>query len=181
MKKIFGITGSLGCGKSTVARYIVEEHEGSAHRVSDILRDTLDRFYLNHSLENMQKLSTAIRKAFGENVLTRVFNENVKNDEHEMVAIDGVRRLEDFEYLRKYPDFKLIFIETDMNICYERIVRRRENPDDAKKTFEEFKKENEHESELQIKDLKNYADFMVNNNKEFKDLYRQIDDLLKSN
>lgn len=181
MKKIFGITGPIGCGKSTVARYIAEEHEGSSHRVSDILRDTLDRFYLDHSLENMQKLSTAVRKAFGEDVLTRVFDENVKNDKHEIIVIDGVRRLEDFEYLRKYPDFKLIFIEADINTCYERIVHRRENPDDAKKTFEKFKIETEHESELQIKDLKNYADFTIDNNGEFRDLYRQIEDLLKSN
>lgn len=180
MKKIIGIAGPIGCGKSTVARYIVEEHKGSSHRVSDILRNTLDRYYLDHSLENMQKLSTAIRKAFGEDVLTKVFNEDVKNDEHEIIVIDGVRRLEDFEYLRKYPNFKLFFIEADMDICYERIVHRRENPDDGKKTFKEFKKENEHESEQQIKDLKNYANFTIDNNGDFKNLYKQVGDLLKS-
>ena len=48
-------------------------------------------------------------------------------------------------------------------------------------TFEEFQKEHELETELQIRDLKNYANYVVDNNGTYTDLYEQIDKIIKEN
>jgi hypothetical protein len=53
-----------------------------------------------------------------------------------------------------------------------------ENTDDATKTFEEFKNDHEREAERQIKDLKNKADFIINNDNDLEDLYLQIDEII---
>jgi dephospho-CoA kinase len=178
-KLILGLAGEIASGKGTISQYIENEYKGSSHRFSNMLRDILDRLYLPQSREDMQKLSTIMRENFGEDIMAKVMMEDVKKDEHEVIVVDGVRRLEDIKYLRELPGFNLVYIETDMERCYDRIIKRNENTDDHSKTFEEFQKEREQESESQIKDLRNYANFVVNNDGEFRDLYKQIDEMLK--
>lgn len=181
-KLILGITGEMGSGKGTIAKHVVAEHKGSAHRFSTILRDILDRIYIEQSRDNMQNLSTMLRKAFGEDLLAKGMFHDAENDkQHDIVVIDGVRRMADIAYLKELPNFKLIYVDVDIRLRYERIVKRGENPNDADKSFEEFKKQQEDESESQIRDLKNYANKVVDNNGTFPELYKQIDDIIKEN
>ena len=97
------------------------------------------------------------------------------------MIVDGVRRMADITFLKELPHFKLIYAEADLQNRYERIVKRAENTDDTTKTFEDFKKDHELETELQIRDLKNYADYVVNNDGVYADLYKQIDDIIAEN
>jgi dephospho-CoA kinase len=180
-KIILGITGEMGGGKGTVAKHIEQEHNGGVHRFSAILRDILDRIYLEQSRDNLQKLSTLLRKNFGEDLLSKSVYKDAQKDEHEIVVVDGVRRMDDMELLRKLPNFKLIYVDSDIKVRYERIIKRGENSDDAKKSFEEFKKINEDESESQIQDLRNYSDYVIDNNGTFIELYQQVENILKEN
>ena len=178
-KIILGLAGEIASGKGTVAKYICEKYEGSSHRFSTMLRDVAKRMYLEENRENIQKISTIFRKNFSDDLLSKVIFNDVKNDNREYVAVDGVRRAPDIEYLKKLSGFKLIYIEAAMEKRYERITKRGENSDDSKKTFEEFKKDHERETELRIKDLKNIADFVVDNNGTFEELYSQIDKIIE--
>lgn len=178
-KVIIGLAGEIGCGKGVIAKYIIEKYNGSSFRFSTMLRDILRRIYLDDSRENMQTLSTILRQNFGEDVLARVISEDVASSHKSIVMVDGIRRLADIKYLKELPEFKLVYVETDIRKRYERIVRRNENPDDAQKTFEEFKKEHQQEAELHIKDLKKYADFTVNNNGTYEQLYLQVAEIIK--
>ena len=174
-KIILGLTGEIASGKGIAAKYIVEKYKAGSHRFSTMLRDILDRLFLPQSRENMQLISLVLRQNFGEDILARVMAEEVKNDASNIVAIDGVRRLADIKFLREPPEFKLVYIETGIKKRYERIVSRGENPDEKQKTFEEFQKDHERDAELQIRDLKNAADFAVDNNGSLEDLYKQVD------
>jgi dephospho-CoA kinase len=127
----------------------------------------------------MQKLSTILRENFGQDLFSKVISEDIKRDDSEVVIVDGIRRESDIEYLKKMKGFKLIYVEADMKIRYERIIKRGENADDNRKTFEEFKKDHQGEAELQIKGLKGIADIVLDNNGTLEDLYQQIDDILK--
>lgn len=176
-KVILGLAAELAGGKGTVAKYIVEKHSGNSHRFSTMLRDILSRIYLPDSRENMQKLSTILRQKFGEDTLAKVMAEDVKKDIHEVIAVDGVRRPADIRYLKEIPGFKLVYIETSIENRFERIKKRGENPDDATKTLEQFKKDQEGEADAQIRNMKDHADFVVDNNGTFEDLYKQIDDI----
>lgn len=179
-KIIIGLAGEMACGKGTVAKHIVEKYKAGSYRFSTMLRDVLKRLYIEESRESMQELSTMVRKKFGEDLFAKVMSEDVKKDDNEVIVIDGIRRMADIEYLKKIPEFRLVYIEADITKCYERIINRRENADDSEKTFEEFEKEHQQEAEIQIKDLKNYADYTIDNNENYNHLYEQIDKIIET-
>jgi dephospho-CoA kinase len=90
-----------------------------------------------------------------------------------------VRRKSYIEYLKKEVSFKLVYIEADIKKRHERIIRRGENPDDKKKTFEQFKKDHKGEAESQIEDLKKIADYLIDNNGSFDHLYSRLDKIIR--
>ena len=96
-----------------------------------------------------------------------------------MVVIDGARRISDLDYLKKMPHFFLIRIDADVKIRWQRITARRENPDDQKKTLAQFKKDEQSEIEKTSRRLGKLANYSVSNNKEPKDLYIQLDVVIK--
>lgn len=169
----------MSCGKGTASKYVAEKYSGSYHRFSTMLRDLARRMYIEENRDDLQKISTFFRQNFGEDIMSKVIYNDVKKDKHEIVVIDGVRRIMDIRYLKDLPGFKLIYIEAEMAKRYERITKRRENTDDAIKTFEEFKRDHEQESELQIEGLKDKADFVLDNNGTVEELYAQIDEIIK--
>jgi len=178
-KIILGIAGEMASGKGTVAKYLTEKHSAVGLRFSTVLRDVLDRLGIEQSRENMQMVSTSLRQSFGDDLLAKVMKGDALKTEAELIVIDGVRREPDIKYLRELPEFKLVYIEADMEKRHERIVKRGENTDDINKTFEEFKKDHEREAEVRIKDLKAKADFVIDNNGFFEEFYRQIDEIIK--
>lgn len=179
-KIILGLAGEIASGKGTTAKYVCENFGASSHRFSTMLRDVAKRMYLEESRENLQKLSTFFRESFYGDILSAVIAKDVENDPHEIIIVDGVRRMADITYLQKIVGFRLLYIDVEIEKRYGRIIKRGENSDDNAKTFEEFKKDHKNESELQIRDLKNKADFVIDNNGSLKFLYDQIDKIIEN-
>lgn len=177
-KIILGFTGEMACGKGTAAKYVVQKYGAKSFRFSTILRDVLDRLCLEQSRANMQRISTILRQNFGDDLLAGAMAEDVKKDTADIIVIDGVRRRADTRYLKEIPEFKLAYIETDIKVCHDRIVKRGENSDDAAKTFDQFQRDHEGEADRQIKDLKKCADFLINNDGSLEYLYKQIDKII---
>jgi len=179
MKIILGLAGEMASGKGTVAEYLIKEKRGVSYRFSSILRDLSHRLYQKETRENLQTMSTAIRRYFGQNILCKVIRRDVSNDKNELIVIDGVRRKQDVEELKNLKEFKLIYLEADLEKRFKRIKNRGENSDDKGKTLEEFRKDHLREAEQEIKKLKDEADFIVGNNGSFNDLYKQINIIIK--
>lgn len=180
-KLILGFAGQMGCGKGTLAKHVMQNYHSSTHRFSTILRDMLDRIHVEQSRENIIALSTSLRKNFGENVFAKSMYHDVQEDLHDIVVVDGVRRMQDVQYLSELDHFKLVYIDADIQKRYERILTRRENTGDDHKTFEQFQREHEADTEIQIADLKNYAQYVINNDGNFSEAYAQIDEIIKQN
>lgn len=177
-KIIIGLVGEIAAGKGTVVKYLEDKYQASSHKFSSPLRDGLERFHLEINRKNMQDISRIMREHFGQNLLAKVIAEDAKNDSHNVVAIDGVRRPADIEYLKELPEFKLVYIMVDMKTRYERLINRSENADDKTKTFEEFKRDHEAETEIYIKDIGSRAEYKVDNSGDFDNLYKQIDKIV---
>ncbi len=176
---ILGFVGSIASGKGTTCEYLKKNHDASVYRFSTILRDILDRIYIEQSRDNLQNLSLDLRKRFGEDLLAKAISKDVKNEKNYIIAIDGVRREPDIKYLKEIPEFNLVFIDADQKIRFERITKRGENSDDTKKTFADFQKDEQKEAELQIKDVSKLAKLKIDNNGTFGDLYQQIEKIIK--
>lgn len=179
MKIILGLAGEIASGKGAVAKYLAEKHDSNFYRFSSILRDITKRVHLEENRENLQKISTMLREYWGSDILSKTIYCDVKNDKHDVITVDGVRRFEDVEFLKKIPGFKLVYIEADLEKRYERLIKRREDADDATKTLEGFKKDLEREAELEVKKLKDQADFIIENNGTREELYAQVDKIIK--
>jgi len=180
-KLIIGFAGEMGSGKGSIAEHIVENYNAGSHKFSQIFRDILDRVYLDQSRENISKLSLILRQNFGEDILAKSIFHDVQNDEHEIIVIDGVRRLEDIVYLRNLPEFKLLYVDADIKIRYERLVQRGENAGDSSKTFEQFCDDHKANADAYIVDLMKSANTVVHNNGTYEELYKQIDEFIKQN
>lgn len=178
MKIILGLAGEIASGKGAVAKYLAEKYGSNFYRFSGILRDVAKRAHLEENRGNLQKISTMFREYFGSDILAKTIYLDVENDDHEMITIDGVRRFEDVEFLKKLPGFKLVYIEAGLKKRYERLIQRRENADDATKTFPEFKRDLEREAESQIKALKEKADVVIENDGTREELYAQVDKII---
>lgn len=178
-RKIFGLTGLMACGKGTVAKYLVEKNGAAGFRFSTIVRDILDRLYLPQSRENFQKMVPILLEGFGTDLLSKIMAQDVMKSDKKIIVIDGIRRFPDIEHLKKIPGFKLVAIEVDAKIRYQRLVARGENAGDSEKTWEQFLEEHKAATEIDIPKLMEAADIKINNNGSIEELYKQLDNLVK--
>jgi len=174
-KIIIGVAGEMASGKDTVTRHIVERYGGREFGFSDSLRDLLDRLHMPKDREHLTRLSMALRKEFGQDVLARIMDGDAKEAAERIVVIDGVRRPTDIEILGKNPEFSLVYVEADFMIRYERIKGRGQNADDATKTIEAFKADHLLETEVTIPALRSEADHIINNDGTLEVLIEQVD------
>lgn len=178
-KIILGLVGEMAAGKSTVTQYLKEKHDAVTFRFSDTLRDLLNRLHLEHSRANMQVLSTLLRQAFGDDILSKNIALDVTASSAPFIITEGIRRPSDIAYLKALPGFRLVAITADARTRYERMTKRSENPDDQSKTWETFQAESNQESESKIREIMGSADATIDNNGSTEDLYKQIDMIIE--
>jgi len=178
-KIIFGLTSEMAGGKETVKKYLEKNYHAKSCRFSSIMRDILDRLYLEKSRENIQKLSTALRQVYGEDILALSIKREVKDIEADIVVVDGVRRQADIKYLKELDNFYLIAIEADSKLRFERLKKRAENPGDNEKTYQDFLNDHKKEADKHIPEVMEKADLIIDNNGSLDDLYKQIDKIIK--
>lgn len=177
-KIIFGFVGHIASGKDVSKKYLEKKYSANSYRFSTVLRDILNRLYLPIKRENLQNLSLALRTQFGSDTLARVIAEDIKNDEHEVVIVEGIRRVDDIIKLKDLPNFHLISLGANPKIRYERMIKRNENVGDAEKTFEQFLADDQKEAEREIPTVMAAAKYKIDNNGVFEELYKQIDKIV---
>ena len=181
MKKkiIIGFAGEMASGKGTAAQYLCEHWSGESYRFSTALFDVAKRLHLPPDRDSLQRLSGSLRKEFGEDLLAKIIYAEARDATRDVVVVDGVRRREDVKYLRELPNFVLCYITVPIRTRYERMVIRGEKADDANKTFEQFEKDHQHESELEIPELKSFAAEVVDNSGTLPEFFTQLDAIVK--
>jgi len=178
-KMIFGFIGQMASGKGTAVEYLKTKYSASTYRFSSILKDILERLYLDLNRENYHTISQIIRQNFGEDIMSSVMVSDIEKDNNNLIAIDGVRRPDDVVKLKKMPGFMLVYIFSDIEKRYERITKRTEKADDQTKTLEEFKKDHEGEPESKIEEIAREAKETIDNNGTVEELHMQLDVLVQ--
>jgi dephospho-CoA kinase len=177
-KKIIGIVGLMASGKGEAARYIVEKYGASSFRFSTMLKDVLDRYYLPDVRENYVIFSEIMRNAFGQDIMSKVIANDIVRDEHDLIVIEGIRRVSDAEHLRALPGFVLVKIVASPETRYDRLVRRDEKPDDRTKTYEQFLTDQNFPTERSIAEIMDQAEISIDNNGSVEDFHRQLDKIV---
>lgn len=178
MTLVLGLVGKMAAGKTTATDYLKKKHGAVSFRFSDVLRDVLDLLSLPHNRENMQILSTVLRTNFSEDILSIALMNKVKKSNSPLIICEGIRRPSDITYLKELDNFVIISIIADERARYERIIQRKENPDDQNKTFEKFQAEGQAEAEQNITEIAAVADYTINNNGNLGELQQQINNII---
>lgn len=177
-KIILGFVASMAAGKGTAAKYLEEKYGAHTYRFSTMLFDLLKRIYVEPSRDNLIKMSEIIRGTFGEDTMAKVMAKDAENDKNNLIIVEGIRRMADIEHLAKLPNFVLIEIFADLEKRHQRLIQRREKPDDATTTLEQFKKDHARSTEITIPEVASHAIARIDNNGTVAELHKQLDDLL---
>lgn len=179
-KIILGFVGPIASGKGTVCEYLKTKYHAETYRFSTMLYDILNRVNIETNRENLQKVSSVLRENFGDDLMAKTIAFDVTNAKSDVVCVDGVRREPDIKYLREIPGFYLISIDAKAESRHSRMTSRGEKTDDNTKTFEQFLEDEKKEAEQQIKTVAEKADFKIDNNGSFDQLYKQIEDIIET-
>jgi dephospho-CoA kinase len=178
-KVILGFSGALASGKGAASKYLEKKHGASVYRFSTMLRDILNRVYVEESRDNLIKLSEFLRSAYGEDTLAKTIAKDAENDPNPLIVVEGIRRVADIIHLQKLPNFVLIEIFADPKIRYERLIARQENVDDSTKTYEQFLADQQRSTELSILEVVKQARERVDNSGNLENLHQQLDTLVE--
>lgn len=179
-KIVIGLAGSIASGKDTVANYVVEKFGGQTVSFSQPLRDILNRVFLPINRVNLSTLAQMLVDHFSDDVLSRTIAEEIKASSKDIFVLPNIRRESDYACLTSEPSFNFILVgvNTDTKTCYDRLIKRSQNVDDKSKTWEQFQKDLQLSTEVDIVNLIRKASYQLDNNGSLDGLYSQLDRLI---
>jgi dephospho-CoA kinase len=184
MPFVIGLTGLASSGKGTVSDYLVKKHGFVKLVFSDVLKEEAKKRGLSENKtyeENkdiLSKLGDQVRRESEKmEILAEMLVKKIKSNNLKKVVVDGFRSVEEVRCFKKnFEKFYLIFVDTEENIRFQR--RKKE---DAKTDVESFRERDKRDiKEKGLRKVIELADFKVDNNKEFENLYNQVDNILKA-
>jgi dephospho-CoA kinase len=178
MKTIIGFVGQAGSGKGTAANHLRLKNGAAVFTFSDFLHGILDLLHLPPSRDNLIKLSTALRQGLGQDVLANAMEKQVDESRAELVVVDGIRRPEDIEDLKKNPAFHLVEIVASPETRFARLKQRSDKPGETSMTWEDFLAMSQRETEITIAGVAKQAEISVDNSGDIPDLENALEQLI---
>ena len=177
---VIGLVGDIGAGKGTVADYLEVKYKFHKHTVSDYIRSEARKRHIHPTRENLEKLSERLRARHGKDYFIRKVIQKVEKDGDEKVCIDGIRLSSDVKLVKNFfkPRVKIIFVTAPARIRFER-MKKRGRPGDPQAWPEFLALERKEEKEFHLKKVFAMADHVINTARTKKELYKEIDKLVK--
>ncbi len=143
--RILGIGGTNGSGKDTVGHMLSERHKFLFMSGSDLLRAEAKKRGLPIEREVLRAISTEWRREFGLGVIVDRIVNKYKEDEtkYSGLVIAPMRNPGQARRIHELGG-KLIWVDGDPKVRYERVRSRARSAED-KKTFEQFMEEEQTE------------------------------------
>jgi len=170
-RKVIGISGSIGSGKSTIAKYL-EEKGFISCSFSQLLENMLKDRNEKICRSNLQEIGNEIHRFPGQRWLGKKLIEKVK--QHKNIVIDGLRFPEDRALMIETfgPSFLHLHIETPFELLNSRIKDRKIEDIPLNKSLK-------NPIEFEIKDLKKISSHIIINDMQLPHLYEQVDKTLE--
>jgi len=178
MKTIIGLTGRTGSGKDAFCDYI-RQHIPNAEflRFSQPLSEALSLFVDKIKKEDQQWLGGVLRERFGQDILAKAIEKKINQTNSGLIVLNGIRYESEYDLLKRVGG-KLFYIVADQKIRWERVNQRGEKADDQS-GFAKFLEMETAVTETAIDRLGKQADFFIDNNGNYTDLYGQINKIFE--
>ncbi len=156
-KLLIGISGKISSGKSTVARYISTAYNMPHASFGEYLKQ--------HCIDNNLPLERKVMQDLGQKFINEdhkgFFQKVVFQNNSDKVVFESIRHTAGIPWMRDFSEHSvIIYLDTDDHTRYERYVKRKKEGD-KQENFEEFLALNNHESEIEIDEIKKYADIVI--------------------
>lgn len=169
--KYIGVSGTNGSGKDTVGHMLAERHEFLFVSVSDFLREEARKRGLPVEREVLRMISAEWRRDFGLGKLVDLAVDlyNQKPGEYQGLVAIPMRNVGEAKRIHELGG-KLVWVDADPKIRYQRIKNRARSAEDDK-TYEEFLAEERaemkqagDETTLNVAGVKAISDIFIENN-----------------
>ncbi len=123
IRKIIGITGPLGSGKTTASK-ILQEKGYTNFTFSDVIKEKAKKMgKATDDRKILQDIGDSLRKKYGNDILARHTFKRVKASNIEFVIIDGIRNIGELTYIKEKGGY-IIGIYGDIDVRFRRISKR---------------------------------------------------------
>lgn len=185
MKKVIGLTGTIGAGKDIVKEFLLARFNCYYVSLSSIIRTETEKKNPSFNRRTLQDLGNELRKRYGNEILAKLAVEYLQSDK-ELIVVDGIRNPGEIEFLRKkYGEkFALIGVDAPPKLRFERLAKRGSERDP--KTWEEFLEMDERDQGIgepeygqQTKKCLEQSDFLVFNEGTKEEMEKEISEIIQ--
>ena len=181
---IIGVVGQIASGKGILVKYLTEKFDFVSFSLSSILHDELKKKGIKEfTRKTLQDMGDGLRRRYGDEVLAKRAINVLKAQKKGQVVIEGIRNPGEIEFLKKNLSFVLIGVKAKRELRFERLLSRAKHWDP--KTWTDFVKVDRRDigvgqkkSGQQVGKCLAYCDYVLTNNKDFKDFQRKVEKLL---
>lgn len=183
---IIGLAGTNGAGKDTVAELLADEFGLLNASATQMLGDELTRRGLSHERKNKADLSAEWRRKYGMAAIVNRAVEEFRAGAYKGLIVGSLRHPGETDRVHELGGVQL-WIDADPKIRYGRITSNDRGRVEDKKTFEEFRAEEEREmhpvgdaATLNMAGVKEKADIFIDNNSDDIEAFKsQVREILK--
>jgi len=181
---IIWITWTLGAGKWTISDYLIEKKWFKHYSVSGYITQEIKKRWIEINRDSMYQVWRDLKKQNWADFIVKELYKKAKQEWNNAI-IESIRSPWEVDWLKELDDFKLISVDADIKIRYDRIKLRWSEKDNV--DFQTFVANNERErdsdstdpTKINLSKCIALADSKINNNWNFEELYNQIDEIIK--
>jgi len=176
---VLGLIGKRACGKNIFAEHLRDKYRFSVLDFTEgVLVPILRKQGKPVTRKKLTALAMKLRKRYGDDILIKRLCKNIRGEGN--LVISNIRFPKEVAYMhRRFGDgFRLIAIEADPKLRYER-AKKRGIKGEKRLSFKEFMKLESLPTERIIPRTMELADFVIANNKTPRDLCKKIDNLME--
>jgi dephospho-CoA kinase len=170
---VVGLTGRIGTGKTSGAKYLSSKYNFQYIRYSQVLAE----WQTNEpqSKIDLQEIGWKVMAGGMQIDLNRRLTEKILPAPVDVV-VDGLRHRTDYDFLKESfgSSFHLLYIESPREARWNRLKHR-----DKYRSLEAFERVDAHSVEQQIESLRIFATSVLHNDGSLQDLYRALDKVIQ--
>ena len=121
--KVIGITGTLGAGKGTIVKYLVNNMGYNHFSVREYLTEEIKKRGLVVNRDSMTDVANELRSKHSPSYIIEQLYERAIISGNNSI-IESIRTPGEIDYLEKKGNFLLIAVDADPKIRYDRILIR---------------------------------------------------------
>mgnify|MGYP001557919887 FL=1 len=184
---IIGVVGQIASGKGILVKYLTEKLDFAPFSLSSIIHAELKKKGTKEfTRQTLQDVGDKLRREYGDDALARRLNEVIiKGQKKSKIVVEGIRNPGEIEFLKKNTNFILIGVKAKRELRFKRLLSRGKPWDP--KSWNDFVKVDRRDLGVgqgkngqQVKKCLAYCDYVLTNNRDFKDFKRKVKELMKN-